>query len=317
MRIEGQVPDQAELAKQVLSWITYAYRPLTTLELQHALAVEENSSELDEDNLPDIEDLIRVCVGLVRVDEESEVIRLVHYTTQEYFQRTKNQWFPNADLEITTVCATYLSFDTFKNGFCQTGSEFRERLQKNKLYDYAAKNWGHHAQANAASCQTVIEFLKKQGQVEASSEALLSGGHMFPYGLNIHHPPRKVTGLHLVGYFGIDDVVPHLIEKYGPHPKDGNGQTPLSWAAHEGHETVAKLLLKNGADANLKDRSGSTSLFWAVYKKHEAIIKLLLESGAGVIKGDNYGTSPLFWSVYRKNEALATARERCRQFYER
>jgi hypothetical protein len=38
-RIEGQLPDQEELAKQVLSWITYAIRPLTVLELQHALAV--------------------------------------------------------------------------------------------------------------------------------------------------------------------------------------------------------------------------------------------------------------------------------------
>jgi hypothetical protein len=32
-RIEGQVADQEELAKQVLSWITCAKRPLTTSEL--------------------------------------------------------------------------------------------------------------------------------------------------------------------------------------------------------------------------------------------------------------------------------------------
>jgi hypothetical protein len=86
-RIEGQVADSQELAKQVLSWITCAKRPLTTSELRHALAVEKGESELDEENLPEIEDMVSVCAGLVTVDEKSEIIRLVHYTTQEYFER--------------------------------------------------------------------------------------------------------------------------------------------------------------------------------------------------------------------------------------
>jgi hypothetical protein len=76
-RIEGQVTDQEELAKQVLSWITCAKRPLTTTELQHALAVEFGEPELDEENLPQIEDMVSVCAGLVTVDEESGIIRLV------------------------------------------------------------------------------------------------------------------------------------------------------------------------------------------------------------------------------------------------
>ena len=83
-RIGGQVKDQEELAKQVLSWITCAKRPLTTSELQHALAVEVGESALDEENLPQIEDIVSVCAGLVTVDKESKFIRLVHYITQEY-----------------------------------------------------------------------------------------------------------------------------------------------------------------------------------------------------------------------------------------
>ncbi|KAL2255299.1 hypothetical protein VTK26DRAFT_3662 [Humicola hyalothermophila] len=45
------------LAIQVLSWITCAMRPLTTLELQHALAVEPGKPKLDKDNLPQVEDM--------------------------------------------------------------------------------------------------------------------------------------------------------------------------------------------------------------------------------------------------------------------
>jgi len=88
-RIEGQLSDQEELAKQVLSWITCAKRPLTVSELQHALAVEVSEVELDEDNISSIDDIVSVCAGLVTVDEESRIIRLVHYTTQEYFERTQ------------------------------------------------------------------------------------------------------------------------------------------------------------------------------------------------------------------------------------
>ena len=140
-RIEGQVKDQEDLAKLVLSWITCAKRPLTTSEFQHALAVEVSQSKMDEDNLPDIEDMVSVCAGLVTVDEESDIIRLIHYTMQEYFVRTQSRWFPNAEADITTVCITYLSFSVFGGGFCQMDDEFEERLSSNRLYDYAAQNW--------------------------------------------------------------------------------------------------------------------------------------------------------------------------------
>ena len=139
-RINGQIKDQEELAKQVLSWITCAKRPLATIELQHALAVEIGESHLDKDNLPDVEDIFSVCAGLVTVDDESKIIRLVHYTTQEYFDRTWERWFPNAKTNIVTICVTYLLFNEFESGICENNKEFKQRLQSNKLYDYAARN---------------------------------------------------------------------------------------------------------------------------------------------------------------------------------
>jgi len=119
-RIEGQLADEEKLAKQVLSWITCAKRPLTTSELKHALAVEPEELQLDEENLCRVEDMVLVCAGLVTVDEESNIIRLVHYTTQEYFERTQKRWFPNAETNITIICVTYLAFNKFKSGICKT-----------------------------------------------------------------------------------------------------------------------------------------------------------------------------------------------------
>jgi hypothetical protein len=114
-------------------------RPLTTLELQYALAVEMGTSELDEDNCPQVEDMVSVCAGLVTVDEESGIIRLVHYTTQEYFERTQKHWFPDAEASITKTCITYLSFSVFESGRCLTKDELKKRLQLHKLYGHAAE----------------------------------------------------------------------------------------------------------------------------------------------------------------------------------
>ena len=260
-RIEGQVKDQEELAKQVLSWITCAMRPLTTSELRHALAVEVGQADLDKENLPEIEDMVSVCAGLVTIDGESNIIRLVHYTTQEYFERTQKVWFPNAESEITTICVTYLSFSVFRSGYCQTDGEFEGRLQLNQLYDYAAHNWGHHARAAPTSCQAVMEFLEKQAQVEASSQALtavkLWEGHS-EYSQAI---PKQITGLHLTAYFGVDNAARVLLGSNGPDLEDSYGRTPLSWAAERGHEAVVKLLLETGkADADSKATDGRTPL---------------------------------------------------------
>lgn len=128
-RINRQKAGFRQLAYKALSWITCAKRPLTTPELQTALAVAPGDSKLDHDNMERIERMVSICAGLVTVDDESDIIRLVHYTTQEYFERTGKQWFGDVEADITTICVAYLSFDDFASGTCQTDEEFEERLQ--------------------------------------------------------------------------------------------------------------------------------------------------------------------------------------------
>ena len=62
--------------------------------------------------------MVLACAGLVTVDEESNIIRLVYYTTQEYFERMNKRWFPNAETDITTIYITYLLFTDFESGIC-------------------------------------------------------------------------------------------------------------------------------------------------------------------------------------------------------
>ena len=307
-RIFSHDTDSKELARQVLSWITCSRRPLSTSELQYGLAVEVGDTELNKENLLQIEDMVLVCAGLVTVDEESGIIRLVHYTTQEYFERTQRQWFPDAQVYITATCVTYLSFDAFKSGYCQSDEEFEQRLQLNKLYDYAAHNWGHHAREATTLCQGSIEFLQKQAQVEASTQALLAKKIVSSDTLYSQRFPRDVTGLHLAAYFGLEVIFQPLLAtaQFYVDSKDNGGRTPLSWATNNGHEVIVKLLLATEkVDVDLKDKYSRTPLSWAAEKGHEGIVKLLLSTEKiDVDLKDNGGRTPLSWASVNGHEGI-------------
>ena len=336
-RIKGQVADQEELAMQVLAWITCAKRPLTTLELQHALAVEIDESELDEENLPQIEDMVSTCAGLVTVDKESDIIRLVHHTTQEYFRRTQQHWFPDAELDIATTCVTYLSFDVFSSGFCPTDSEFEERLRSNPLYDYAAHNWGVHSRQIPGRNQAIIDFLTDAAKIEAASQALMAVKSLWLRQYS-QYVPKHTTGPHLVAYFGIHEavrgytqdwhhvdlkdsyrrtplsyaaenghkaVVQLLLDKGADLEANEDGQTPLLWAVEEGLEAVVRLLLDKGANLEAKDEDGQTPISSAAKQGHETVVRLLLDKGAGLETKDGiFNQTPLFWAAEEGHEAV-------------
>ncbi|KAJ7851110.1 hypothetical protein B0H14DRAFT_2581551 [Mycena olivaceomarginata] len=74
-----------------------------------ALAVEADAQQLDKDYLMSIDTILYVCAGLVIVDEQVSMVRLVHSTTQEYLNRIQAQRFPNVQTEITRTLLTFLA----------------------------------------------------------------------------------------------------------------------------------------------------------------------------------------------------------------
>ncbi|RDW79059.1 ankyrin repeat domain-containing protein [Aspergillus mulundensis] len=289
-RIEGQVSDQKEMAKQVLSWITCA-GPLTTRELQHALAVEIGHPRLDETNISDVEDIVSVCAGLVIVDEQSNIIRLVHYTAQEYFERTWTEWFPDAQKNIAATCITYLSFDFGEDQHRPLGDlqpkHQASLFDKYPLYRYAAQNWGRHGPTDALSPVMVLGFLENRLNVLRSARVLLED-KAWPVPTDLH-------GIHLASYFGLEDAVCRLIA--GGHDVDmvdSLGRSPLSWAAAEGHKSLVELLLRYEAAApDLKDASGQTPLSWAAKTGHSDVVEVLVNYAADKNFRDKNGQTPL------------------------
>ena len=58
--------------------------------------------------------------------------------------------------------------------------------------------------------------------------------------------------------------------------RDDGGQTPLSYAAEEGHEGIVKLLLsRDDVTADSQDRYSQTPLSHAAARGHKAVVDLL------------------------------------------
>jgi hypothetical protein len=113
--------DFRTLAMKALSWIAFAKESPTPLQLRHALAVEPGNTNFGKNDLPQLERIISVCAGLVTYDPATDDIRLVHYTTQEYFQATWQRWSPGLYDYLSVTLLTHLSFNS-------SGSDLSRRI---------------------------------------------------------------------------------------------------------------------------------------------------------------------------------------------
>ncbi len=331
-RINSQHIDQATLARKVLYWVFYASRPLTILEIQHALAVETGDTNLDEDNIPEEGLLLSVCNGLVTYEKEGGFLALVHYTFQQYLEQKAESLFPEAQVEIVRVCLTYLSFDEFEQGPCPSDQDFMVRLKQWPLLSYAVPMWGQHArQGTEWACRDLItSFLSQSAKLSASIQVLFARESM---GVNYTRRfPSKVSALWLASVYGLEYTVSHFLadQRQSVDRKTTWGDTALHQAAGCGHAGILQSLLSSGADVTATDRNGNTplhlaSFFWTgfgiftltdndncVWVEQKArmldmplkVTQLLLDHGADVNAVNLRGKTALHLSIMKGRMSL-------------
>lgn len=325
-RIEEQNPNHRSLARRILSWLSHAMRPLKVQELRHALAVKQGDKAIDIESL-EAEDLFLLCChGLVSIERRTQIIRLVHYSAQQYLDDNRFSLFPDAQAEILQTCLTYLSFNEFRRGRCAfesfdpehvnsfgNGKQIaKRRFLPNRLLNfpflqYAASNWGRHAsgEVGISHQHEVFAFLQNPMLLESAAQVQDSDLlHSWPGSKANVNDIRQNLPLFVAGSFGLDHITTTILTRMGEfdvNAKYGHSERMvLHQAVETGNAGLTRALLNAGADARLRT-AGSTEavLYKAIARGYNVIVEMLLSHG----QHELIDSGAIYRAAYRENEA--------------
>ncbi|KAI4257784.1 MAG: hypothetical protein LQ352_001499 [Teloschistes flavicans] len=314
-RINDQNNEDAALAKNVLMWVSFAPNPLTVKELQHAIGAMALTDEpdLEDDDLPDSDIIIAVCAGLVVADKESHLVRLVHYTIQQYFDSNPVIPLPIAQRTMAETCLKYLSLGAFRRGPCRDNATLGDQFERYPFLRYAALNWGIHTQGETeVVCRDrILEFLSQRelrsNALQASSVTAYSTTIAMVWKRWSDDYPKGRSGLTMAATFGLTNIVERLVETAEDiDAGDNESVTALMCAADAGRTSTLEVLLDAGANIDKADVSGRTALVAAASNGRNEALKFLLGKGARVDAETVYKRTSLHHAVWQGHQSTAT-----------
>lgn len=127
-------------------------------------------------------------------------------------------------------------------------------------------------------------------------------------GANLQHQNDKGSSpLYWAVRYGFEDMVELLINegKADVHQERTMGlRSPIVLAATLGYATITEILLKNGANANIKIGGGFTPLHYAAMEGNKETLSVLIRYGAEPDILNDAGDSPLLAAAKSKESAM-------------
>ena len=302
-RVKAQGGAKVRLGTAALMWISHSKRPLKANELCHALAVEIGSPDLNTEDAPSIGTLLACCQGLVAIHRVTSTVRLIHFTLHEHL-RGHPELFGTVHSTMAETCLSYLNSHRVKALSTIPSPD----PQDTPFLQYSSAYWGMHAKRNLSDCAKLLalklfENYKNHISIKILLEAQKEASWVVDF-----DKISQFTGLHCASLFGIIEIVAILIEMegYDSNKKDCVDNTPLLWAAHNGHKCVVTFLLGRGdAAPDEPSKDGQTPLWRAASNGHEGVVRILLKRGQVIPnKPDNSGLTPFWCAVLNEREGV-------------
>jgi uncharacterized protein len=103
----------------------------------------------------------------------------------------------------------------------------------------------------------------------------------------------------------IDEVRALLLKGVDVNSRDVFGDNAgLHWAASLGLAEMARLLIDNGADVNVRNEEGYTPLHWAAGEGQKELVVILIIHGADVNAHNKRGWTPLRWAEAQSQKEI-------------
>ncbi len=299
-RLQSQAEEDVALAELILFWVVCARRPLALLELQQMYATTELTPEsaLEDDDLPDADILTSVCGGLIIVNAESGTIRLVHYTTQQYLERTYKDRLLNVRRQITSTILVYLRLPNFSDGIRETDDSMSDFLGRYPFLTYAAHHWGSEVTLIGVDSiwEDVRGFLSNVNAVALANQVWSLPEHRFRHWSQEY--PRRVPALVLAASFDVPEILRRLTKDgHNLEGRGTDGETPLIRSAKLALTRNVVVLLDLGAQVDAINSAGETALEGAVASGKAAVVKVLLQRGADVSRSASQNWTLLMVAV--------------------
>ncbi|KAH6907888.1 ankyrin repeat-containing domain protein, partial [Coprinopsis sp. MPI-PUGE-AT-0042] len=300
-RIINQSLGKALLAMNVFTWVLYATRSLSVEELRHAVASCPDTHKFEPGGLVVAEILVSVCCGLLVIEEETQQVRLVHYTAKAILQALLVKVVPYPHSLLAAVCMNRLSKGGFQRSSINSKSDLDTALKASPLLPYAYHAWSEHAQASLddvvahsrvssflRECHSFPIMRRRYGILGRFGPLPVAAYFDLPLSLadsdylrSINIPTREegLALLHLACIGNARRVAKELLDlpKIQVNAVDKQRSTALICASFCGNEHIVELLLSHPhIKINQVSEGGVTPLHWASDAGHTATVKLLL-----------------------------------------
>lgn len=115
-RMRKKTKFREQHAFRMLAWLSYASKPLSQIELLHALAFMSSIDKfpIPEGALVSPAELSAYCCGLVIADDDKPV-RFVHYSAKSFFVAQRAKLFENFHFVAAFTCIKYISKISLEN----------------------------------------------------------------------------------------------------------------------------------------------------------------------------------------------------------